>query len=115
LALYSNLKQVDNNLQDVAALSGANQFKINRDILVPLLKPGIKFAWIITFILCLGELTSTVLVVPPGHETLSLRIYSLMHYGESSLIAAASLIPLLLSLSGFLFFKIIFVLVKRWR
>lgn len=115
LALYSNLKQVDNNLQDAAALSGASQFKINKDILIPLLKPGIKFAWVITFILCLGELTSTVLVVPPGHETLSLRIYSLMHYGESSLIAAASLIPLLLSLSGFLFIKIFFTLVRIWR
>jgi iron(III) transport system permease protein len=38
------------------------------------------------FVLCAGlslaELTATVLTVPPGMETVILRLYNLMHYGD---------------------------------
>ena len=48
--------------------------------------------WIIAFILCMGELGSTLLVIPPGNGTISLKIYTLMHYGANEVVAALSLI-----------------------
>jgi ABC-type spermidine/putrescine transport system permease subunit II len=42
------------------------------------------------FILSFRELTGTLLVTPPGVETLGVRIYSLYHYGAGQLVAALS-------------------------
>ena len=97
LAVMANRKQIDKSGLEAAALSGAGRFTVFRKILFPLLRPGLKAAWLVTFILCLGELAATIMVIPPGKETISLRVFSAMHYGESSMIAAASLMPLILS------------------
>ena len=52
----------------------------------------------LVFVLCLGELGSTLLTIPPGMETLSLRIYNLMHYGAHDIVAALAAILLGLTL-----------------
>jgi iron(III) transport system permease protein len=46
----------------------------------------------IAFILSLGELGTTLLVIPPGRETIPIKIYNLMHYGADQLVAALCLI-----------------------
>jgi len=54
--------------------------------------------WTLGFVLSLHELTGTLLVTPPGIETLSVRIYSLYHYGAGNMVAALSLFLILGSL-----------------
>jgi iron(III) transport system permease protein len=46
----------------------------------------------------MGELGATLLVTPPGKSTLSIRIYTLMHYGAGELVACLSLALVALSL-----------------
>ena len=57
-----------------------------------MLRDGLAAAFVIVFILTMGELGVTLLVVPPGVETLPVRIYNLMHYGADAAVAALSLI-----------------------
>jgi iron(III) transport system permease protein len=44
----------------------------------------------------------TLLVIPPGRETIVIKIYNLMHYGAEQLVAALSiiLIVVILAISG---------------
>lgn len=44
------------------------------------------------FAMGLGELGASLLVVPPGQTTLSLRLYNLLHYGASEDVAALALL-----------------------
>jgi iron(III) transport system permease protein len=41
--------------------------------------------------LSLGELSATLLVVPPGIEPLSVRLFSLLHYNVEDQVAAITL------------------------
>ena len=49
-------------------------------------------AFFIVFILAFGELGTTLLVMPPGRETIPIKIYNLMHYGAEDLVAALCII-----------------------
>ena len=54
-------------------------------ILIPLLKPSLLAAFFIVFLLSFGDLGTTLLIIPPGRETIPIKIYNLMHYGAEKL------------------------------
>jgi iron(III) transport system permease protein len=60
-------------------------------IRIPLIGPGLLAAALMTFILALGELGATLLVVPAGKSTLTIRIYNFLHYGASQTVASLCL------------------------
>ena len=66
-------------------------FKIN----LPLIAPGLIVSFCLYFSLSLGELGASLLVLPPGVSTMTVKIYNYMHYGESSQIMALCVIMLL--------------------
>jgi ABC-type spermidine/putrescine transport system permease subunit II len=47
-----------------------------------MLRPGLLAAFILCVGLSMAELTITVLTVPAGMETVILRLYNLLHYGD---------------------------------
>lgn len=51
-------------------------------ILLPAARPALLAAFMLGCGLSLAELTATVLTVPPGAETVILRLYNLLHYGD---------------------------------
>jgi iron(III) transport system permease protein len=52
---------------------------------------ALAVAWLLAFALALGELGASILVVPPGVETLSIHIFGLLHYGVEDRVAAICL------------------------
>ena len=60
-------------------------------ITLPNMIPGLVAAWLVSFILTVGELGTTVLVSPPGESTLPVRIYTLIANTPSSEVAALAL------------------------
>ena len=56
--------------------------------------------WLLTFIvvffLILNEVSITVLLVPAGFETIIIKIYNLLHYGDAATVAFLSLVQSLL-------------------
>jgi iron(III) transport system permease protein len=53
-----------------------------RHVQLPAAWPGLIAAFMLCVGLSLAELTATVLTVPPGMETVILRLYNLLHYGD---------------------------------
>ncbi len=58
---------------------------------IPLIGPGLLAAALMTFVLSLGELGATLMVVPAGQSTLTIRIYNFLHYGASQTVASLCL------------------------
>ncbi len=71
-----------------ARVAGAGRGRILRSIVLPLLVPGVLAAATFAFVLALGELSAAVLVYPPGGMPLAVRLASLLHFGDESMVAA---------------------------
>lgn len=102
ITVASGLKQVNPRLEEAACLSSPHWTKLIRKIVIPLLKPSLITGFFIVFILSFGELGTTLLVIPPGRETIPIKVYNLMHYGADQMVAAlcVSLVAIVLAFSG---------------
>lgn len=61
---------------------GAQGWPALRHVHLPAAWPGLAATFLLGGGLSLAELTATVLTVPPGMETVILRLYNLLHYGD---------------------------------
>ena len=90
---------VDRDLTDAATLSGATRWQMLRYVHWPQIAPQVAAAWYIVFLLCLWDVESMILVVPPGGETLALRVFNLLHYGHNAQVNALCLTLLALAVA----------------
>ncbi|HEY3861516.1 MAG TPA: 6-bladed beta-propeller [Verrucomicrobiae bacterium] len=88
----------DPSLYAMAKLEGAGFWQTLRHIQWPQASPQVGAAWYVTYLLCLWDVETLVLIVPPGGESLSLRIFNLLHYGHNSQVNALCLLLLALGL-----------------
>jgi ABC-type Fe3+ transport system permease subunit/DNA-binding beta-propeller fold protein YncE len=93
------MRAVDPDLTDAARLSGASRWQMLRHVHWPQISPQIAATWYIIFLLCLWDVESMVLIVPPGKETLALRIFNLLHYGHNTQVNALCLMLLYLAVA----------------
>ncbi len=77
-------------LDESAAACGAGPLRRILGITLPLALPGLLTVWGLCFVLAMRELSAVILVYPPGAAPLSVRLFSLMHYGPSRDVAALS-------------------------
>ena len=98
LVLLPTLRRIQRDLLDSAALDGGSCWRALVSVVVPLAWRGLAVAWLLAFVLSLAELGASFLVVPPGHNTLTIRFFTLIHYGVYP--DAAGLCLLLLTLVG---------------
>src|SRR5262249_34580673 len=98
-AVGHGLESVDTDLADAARLEGASAWQMFRHVHWPQAGNQIMAACYIVFLLCLWDVESIVLIVPPGGETLSLRIFNLLHYGHNAQVNALCLMLLLIALA----------------
>lgn len=99
----AKLVQIPRNLMDAAALSGASWHQTLRYIILPLSKEVLLVGWMAGFIFSLRENTMTMLLYPPGSDTLPVYIFTQMANGKASLIAALCLIMIIATLLPLLF------------
>jgi ABC-type spermidine/putrescine transport system permease subunit II len=93
------LRTVDPNLTDAARMEGATRWQMLRHIHWPQVAPQAAAAWYVVFLLCLWDVESMILVVPPGGETLALRVFNLLHYGHNAQVNALCLTLLVLAVA----------------
>lgn len=79
---------------------GASPFYCWRSIALPHHVPWLLGGWCIVFLLSFGDLDTVLLIAPPGYTPLSVRLFSLMHYGPSTLVSALSLLCCVLILGS---------------
>ena len=82
---------VDADLTDAARLEGASRWQLLRHVVWPQIAPQVFAAWYVVYLLCLWDVESMVVIVPPGCETLALRIFNLLHYGYAAQVNALCL------------------------
>ncbi len=94
----ASLHAVPHALEQAAWLSGAGWIATLRWIVAPLASRGLLVAWLISFVFALRDVAISVVVYPPGADTLPVRILTLMANGAPSLIAALCIILIAVTL-----------------
>jgi iron(III) transport system permease protein len=78
----ASLLQLHRELEESAALSGADWLTSFRRIVLPLLKPGLMAGWIYIVIVSLRELSSSVLLYSPDSVVVSVVLWELWQNGQ---------------------------------
>ncbi len=107
-------RALDRDVTDAARLSGARGWTLLRHAQWPQLAPPLAAAWYVTYLLCLWDVETLVLIQPPGGETLALRIFNLLHYGHNAQVNALCLTLVALAVAPLAGWSVWQVLV-RWR
>ena len=94
------LEQVHDSLVEAARASGATMGQALRDIVIPLVRPGMVAAFFLIFLPALRELTVSVLLYGPTTRTLGVAIYTLNEDGETVYSAALAGIALIIIVIG---------------
>ena len=82
------LRSVDRDLIDNARLDGASGWGLFRLVQWPQIKTQVAAVWYVIYLLSLWDVETLVLILPPGGETLALRVFNLLHYGHSAQVNA---------------------------
>jgi ABC-type Fe3+ transport system permease subunit len=98
--LWPMRRLVNRRLLEAARIDGAGAWARFRFVELPACRPGLMAALLIAAVISLGELSGSVMVTPPGQQPLSVRIFTLAHYGLESHLAGICLLLLAVSTAG---------------
>jgi iron(III) transport system permease protein len=108
IIIFAQLRRIEPLLFDAASIFQVHPFKTWIRIKLPMYVPGFIAAGCIIFAMSAGELGATLIVAPPGYSTLTMRIYSYLHYGASESVAGLCFIMVLMAIAVGLLASIIF-------
>lgn len=74
-AVKAAVSQLPVSLEEAARVLGRGPFKTFLEVTLPLIRPGLLGGWILVFILSMRELAATLIVRPPGFDTLPVRVW----------------------------------------
>lgn len=92
--LWVALRTLPGPYLDVAEVEGARPWRIVAGVALPLTREAVGAAWLVAFLLALGELPATKLVASAGMRNLSVFVWGLMHTGVDSHLAGVGLVLL---------------------
>ena len=96
----ASLSQVSDSLEEASRACGATPWQSLKDIVIPLIKPGMISAFFLIFLPALRELTTSVLLYGPTTRTIGVAIYALNEDGETVRAAALASVALLIIFMG---------------
>ncbi len=94
----SMLTQIPPSMDEAAQVAGAGWCRRIALIVAPLAKRGIMAAWLVGFIFCLRDTGISMIVYPPGLDTLPVRTFTLMANAPAGLTSALCVIMILAAL-----------------
>ncbi|MFZ3092148.1 MAG: iron ABC transporter permease [Nitrospirota bacterium] len=71
----SSISMVSISVEDAARTLGAGTGRTIREILLPLIRPGLFTGWVVVFVDCMKELPATLMLRPLAFDTLSVRVW----------------------------------------
>lgn len=89
--LWHAFQTVPRSLLDAAAVDGAGPARRLLLVVVPMRVLALALAFLLAFVVGLGELAASILVVPPGVNTLSILIFDRLHSGAEDDVAGIAL------------------------
>jgi iron(III) transport system permease protein len=94
--ISSALMQVSPELEEAGRSVGASRGRISRDITLPLIRYGLLGSWLLVFMIFEREYSTAVYLLSPGTEVIGAQLVSLWQGGAIDLVAALSLINVIL-------------------
>jgi iron(III) transport system permease protein len=76
---------------DALRLEGAGPLRLFVHLGLRVRWRALALAWLLAMVVAVGDLAASILVVPPGVTTLSIRIFGLLHYGVEDQVAGICL------------------------
>ena len=83
-----SMLQISSELEEAANASGASWWQTFRRITLPLLRPGLTAGWIYACIISFREFSSSVLLVGPNTNVLSVQLFNFWQGGYVTEVAA---------------------------
>jgi iron(III) transport system permease protein len=96
LIMWHALQTVPKEILESAMIDGAGPVTRLWRIALPMRWPAAAVAWLAALAISLGDLAASILVVPPGVTTLSIRIFGILHYGVEDQVAGICLAMILI-------------------
>lgn len=94
------LEQVHDSLVEASRACGATMWQSLKDIVLPLVRPGMLAAFFLIFLPSLRELTVSIMLYSPTTRTIGVAIYTLNEDGETVASAALAGIALIIIIVG---------------
>ena len=101
--ISSSLLQVSTELEEAARTMGAPRGRISREITLPLIRHGLLGSWLLVFMIFEREYSTGVYLLAPGSEVIGAELVSLWQGGAIDVVAALSLINIVLVFIGLAF------------
>jgi iron(III) transport system permease protein len=101
--ISSSLLQVSTELEEAARTMGAARGRISREITLPLIRHGLLGSWLLVFMIFEREYSTGVYLLAPGTEVIGAELVSLWQGGAIDIVAALSLINIVLVFIGLAF------------
>ncbi|MEO5766146.1 MAG: iron ABC transporter permease [Casimicrobiaceae bacterium] len=101
--ISSSLLQVSTELEEAARTAGASRGRVSRDITLPLIRHGLVGSWLLVFMIFEREYSTGVYLLAPGTEVIGAQLVSLWQGGAIDIVAALSLINIVLVFIGLAF------------
>jgi len=98
--ISSSMLQVSNELEEAARTVGASRGRISREITLPLIRHGLLGSWLLVFMIFEREYSTGVYLLAPGTEVIGAQLVSLWQGGAIDVVAALSLVNVVLVLVG---------------
>ncbi|MCD8199301.1 MAG: iron ABC transporter permease [Phascolarctobacterium sp.] len=94
------LEQVHDSLMEASRSCGATMWQSLKDIVVPLVRPGMISAFFLIFLPALRELTVSIMLYAPTTRTIGVAIYTLNEDGETVMSTALAGVALVIIVVG---------------
>ena len=95
--ISSSFRQLSPDFERAAAVCGASRITGFRDVLLPLVRPGIVAGWLLMFISMIRELSSSIFLFVPGTETTAVTMLEMWQEARFSAVAVLALTLVVIS------------------
>jgi iron(III) transport system permease protein len=89
--MTGSFRQISGDFERAAAVCGASRIAGFRDVLLPLVRPGIMAGWMLMFVSMVRELSSSIFLFVPGTETTAVTMLEMWQEARFSGVAVLSL------------------------
>jgi ABC-type Fe3+ transport system permease subunit len=96
--ISDSLQQIPVSFTDAAYMMGARPFYIFRKISLPLLGEALFTSFFIILIFCLNELSTVIMVYPPGISLLPVTIFTRAANAQQHIVSGMSLVALMFTI-----------------
>jgi len=92
LIVWPALASIPRRTLEAAALDGLGRWSQLLRIAIPQRRSALTAGWLLSAAVAFGDLSHSLLVIPPGMDTIQRRLFGLVHAGVDEQVAALSLL-----------------------